>query len=265
MEEEGTMKCPVCTGGDTVETTSTIDRNTGKKVGVGSLLGGIAMVVGGGFLVAVGVAACRDPVVSSGSGNPLTVAGVGALLFFTGLPMIATFLKRKRVELTSFACNSCQNSWNRLGGEDDTSALDAIVEALRNENPNVRAEAAAVLANVKDSRALEPLLHAAGDDVEDVRSAAVRALGGIWDGRAVDAILGALEEESKHVRAAAAAALGSHRDPRIIEPLIAALKDKSWTVQSEAGSALKKITGETLVSQQVAQMWWDQNKETFGK
>jgi HEAT repeat protein len=64
-----------------------------------------------------------------------------------------------------------------LGGIADPQTLDALVEALRHDDPTVRAESAAALAELQDPAAVEPLLLRATEDKEHaVRMKAGKAL-----------------------------------------------------------------------------------------
>jgi HEAT repeat protein len=63
-----------------------------------------------------------------------------------------------------------------LGGIADPLTLDALVEALRHDDPRVRAESAAALAELQDPAAVEPLLRATEDKEHSVRTQAGKAL-----------------------------------------------------------------------------------------
>jgi HEAT repeat protein len=63
-----------------------------------------------------------------------------------------------------------------LGGIADPQTLDALVEALRHDDPRVRAESAAALAELQDPAAVEPLLRAMEDKEHGVRTQAGKAL-----------------------------------------------------------------------------------------
>jgi HEAT repeat protein len=63
-----------------------------------------------------------------------------------------------------------------LGGIVDPRTLDALVEALRHDDPRVRAESAAALAELQDPAAVEPLLRATEDKEHGVRMQAGKAL-----------------------------------------------------------------------------------------
>lgn len=89
-------------------------------------------------------------------------------------------------------------------------AVHSLILALKDENADVRKNAAEALGKIKDTRAIDPLIATLGDEETDVRKNAVEALGNIGDSRA-------------------------------IEPLIASLDDKKSTVKSSAEEALKKI------------------------
>jgi Leucine-rich repeat (LRR) protein len=91
---------------------------------------------------------------------------------------------------------------------------------------------------------VEPLIDAVKDENPDVREAAAYLLGTIADRRAVNPLIKALGDSEKEVRWAAAFALGEIKDPRAIAPLTAALYDYDNLVRDNAATALKLINYE---------------------
>jgi HEAT repeat protein len=71
-------------------------------------------------------------------------------------------------------------------GEIGARAVEPLINALGDEDGNVRCHSAEVLGNIGDARAVDPLIEALADENEDVCSAAVEALGEIGDMRAVE-------------------------------------------------------------------------------
>ena len=90
-----------------------------------------------------------------------------------------------------------------------SGSLESILVALRNEDPNVRWEAARALGVIRDPRAVEPLIAALGDRDPDVRRKAALSLAKIRDLRAVEPLRAcSVKDENQVVRWAAAAGLG---------------------------------------------------------
>jgi HEAT repeat protein len=75
--------------------------------------------------------------------------------------------------------------------------------------------------------AVPPLIQALGDEDIDVRRAACRALGEIGDRQAVPPLIQALRDWSSYVRVAACEALGQIGDPQALPHLIQALEDEN--------------------------------------
>jgi len=73
----------------------------------------------------------------------------------------------------------CAGRRRRLGEIKDPAAVPPLIEALRDEDSNVRRQAAETLGEIKDPAAVPPLIEALRDKDSDVRAAATRALGRI--------------------------------------------------------------------------------------
>jgi len=88
-------------------------------------------------------------------------------------------------------------------------SMESMIEALKDDDANIRWEAARVLGVMRDARAVEPLLCALADPDPDVRRKAALALAKIRDRRAVAALRDCSEnDENQVVRWAAAWGLG---------------------------------------------------------
>ena len=82
-----------------------------------------------------------------------------------------------------------------LGQLGSKEALEALIEALRDEDTVIRTEAAGALGGLRDSRAVEPLIRAIYDSQWEVRSNAALSLGALGDDRALPHLLTALAED----------------------------------------------------------------------
>ena len=110
-------------------------------------------------------------------------------------------------------------------------AIAPLIAVLRDEDANVRRNAAKDLGKIGDKRAVEPLIAILEDPDWRIRSDAVLALGKIGDKKAVDPLIDALKDKDSSVRRMAAETLGKIGDERAVEPLIAALRDKNLDVR----------------------------------
>ena len=85
---------------------------------------------------------------------------------------------------------------------------ETLLEALKDENADVRAQACWALGERRVAAAVDPLILLLKNDREaDVRAQAAEALGSIGDQRAADALTAALKDKESDVRRGAANAL----------------------------------------------------------
>jgi len=122
-----------------------------------------------------------------------------------------------------------------LGQIGDARAVEPLIEVLWDKDISVRWCAAAALGIIGDSRAIEPLIKALGDKNDIVRKNAANALGIIGE-PATEALFKALEDKNRDVRINAAKALGCIDEPNVVEFLIGALKDKNLEIIAGAYS-----------------------------
>lgn len=119
------------------------------------------------------------------------------------------------------------------------AATSALLAALADHSPRVRAAAAAGIAERREAPAI-PLLAAclAKDKDAFVRKMAAYALGGFRGFDRTAALIAALKDKDADVRGAAAVSLGVHADADAVAPLTAALSDKNAFVRAHAARAL---------------------------
>jgi HEAT repeat protein len=152
-------------------------------------------------------------------------------------------------------------------------AVEALIEALKDNNRDVRWTAVNTLGQIGDRRAVEPLTAVLQDEDSNMRWNAIRALGNLNDdygnkvlsttlvadlagndltarqvaveelGRlrsveAVEALTQVLKDKKSDIRKAAAKALMEIGDTRAVESLIVSLADVNADVRRQAGEAL---------------------------
>ena len=191
------VNCPNCSSNEySVETTS-IDKNTGLKFGIGGLLLGIVLGTIGLFFIISGIATWGKPLVS-GKG-PLYAIGLGVLFNFWGVPMILEFLRKGNVELHSYKCKNCGRGWNLLGKNGDPSTIESLIKQAKDEDLAIRKPAFSVLMNIYDIRSKDTLIKGLEDKDAEIRSFAVARLGNIEDPDVIELLARALEDEKKSV------------------------------------------------------------------
>lgn len=164
-----------------------------------------------------------------------------------------------------------QAELEKLGALRLETVVEALLEALRDAAPEVRAAAAdacidlclaepppamvvAGRAGLSDSGgaearpaaslslAVEPLSAALRDAHAAVRMSAATALGWIGDLRAASPLARCLKDEDEDCRAAAAWALGMLRSPVALKPLARALGDASKLVRQQVAESLGQLS-----------------------
>ncbi len=132
-----------------------------------------------------------------------------------------------------------------LGGVSDAvekrRAVDALVRALDDDRPEVRAEAAASLGELREPGALPALLKRLGDGVAGVRQSAAIALGTIGHPDAFAPLVEALQSGPADLRYQAATSLAEIDPARALEPVLAALGDADAQVVGAAALSLGAI------------------------
>lgn len=116
-----------------------------------------------------------------------------------------------------------------------------LMKTLRvNKDSRIRGIAADALARIGEP-AVEPLIQALREEDPAVRSEAARVLWEIGDARAVEPLIQALKDEDRWVRYWATWAVGKMGDERASEPLTQLLEDEAWEVRKAAEKALEAI------------------------
>jgi HEAT repeat protein len=123
-------------------------------------------------------------------------------------------------------------------------AVEALIEALQDENGDVRRSATIVLGQIGDARAVKPLLAEVKKGrlnfLPDGCGPVVEALAGIGPA-AVSTLITALGDVEWRLRQTASVSLGRIGSSQAVEPLIAILMDKDTSVREAAGAALAQI------------------------
>jgi HEAT repeat protein/beta-lactamase regulating signal transducer with metallopeptidase domain len=141
-----------------------------------------------------------------------------------------------------------------LGKLRDPRAVQALIQALQQDpDPKVRAMAAWALGEIEDPAAVSALSTALGsDEDEQVRVQAAEALGNIEDVSAIDALGEAAQDPAVEVRRAAVDALGNMDDSRVVALVIPSLRDDDALVRRSAASALGNIESPQAVEPLIA-------------
>lgn len=133
--------------------------------------------------------------------------------------------------------------------------VNQSIRNLKDKDPSVRREAVWALwaqGKIEDDRAVEALIKALSDEEPNVRKAAFGTLASIYPKwrqselarRAIGDFVADLKDKDPSVRRGAAWALGKTEDARVVKPLIGALCDEDPEIQLEVVGALASIDPE---------------------
>lgn len=120
------------------------------------------------------------------------------------------------------------------------NAIEALTGALRDEDYEVRRQAAYILGQIGSPRGIAPLINALKDYDWKVKKAVLDALGALGYENIIETIIPYLQYHSVYVQKAALDALGALGGEDIIETIIPYLQDHSVYVQKSAASNICK-------------------------
>jgi HEAT repeat protein len=127
-------------------------------------------------------------------------------------------------------------------------ALRALITGLEDDRPEVRAEAAASLGELKEPGAIPALVKRLDDGVAVVRQNAAIALGSIGHADGFEPLRDALRDGPVDLRFQAATSLAEIDAVRAYEPLVAALDDRDPQVVGAAALSLGAIGDKRIVA-----------------
>jgi HEAT repeat protein len=151
-------------------------------------------------------------------------------------PLVAALTESDSVKVKLFAVKEL----TALKGK---AAVDALVKALKDGEPSVRAAAADGLGGFGDTAAVAALTQSIFDNSPAVRTASAKALGALKSRDATPALCNRLTDAVPEVAVAAATALAELADPASVEELIkAVVKPNAPTaLVAAAAGALGKV------------------------
>jgi len=124
---------------------------------------------------------------------------------------------------------------------DDRRASDALQKALKDKEANVRASAAAALANYGKPEVAKTLLTMLQDTNSTIRAAAATGLSGCPYPEVYPALIRMLRDDDFFTRLCAARSLGRLGDAQALEPLLEMLHDTNASVRLNTARALADL------------------------
>ncbi len=139
-------------------------------------------------------------------------------------------------------------------------AVEALIEALDDDDWRVRYAAVGVLKNYYEPRVFDAMIGATKDNNSMVLTRVVYALGEFRDPNALNTLIKISNHEYPEVRQRIALALGKIQDQRALETLLKASKDPSWIVRRSAIEALGMMKGEKAINALI-EAWNDKDRD----
>ncbi|MCI0527428.1 MAG: HEAT repeat domain-containing protein, partial [Nitrospira sp.] len=174
--------------------------------------------------------------------------------FIRSIPVVLGQTYSQMLERLQEALQDKSNSmrWSAaagiLGKIGSEQAIEALIQALHDEDSDIRGLAAWALGRIGNKRAVVALIQALHHADSDVRWSATEVLGEIGSEQAIEALIQALYHEDRFVRWLAAWVLGKIESEQAVEGLIQALHDEDSDIRWLAAEALGKIDNEQAVS-----------------
>ncbi len=168
----------------------------------------------------------------------------------TGFFLIIIFL--------SFTLKPCFASETEEEEEEEDTELEAIMDKLSSDDPDLRSEVIDYLSYCGHPKAFELLVETLKDEDWAVRKDAVIALGNMGDIKSVPHIASLLGDEYWHVRKEVIRILGLLGGKDAVEPLMNLLRSHDELIKSSAQKALIKVGNkaiEGMLSKKISERW----------
>ena len=133
-----------------------------------------------------------------------------------------------------------------LGDAGDGRAVGPLIIALTDVDMRVATSAAVALGEIHNDAAVAPLTRAWRSDNPDLRRGAIAALGKIGSPHATDVIIEASGDENRDVRLSAVRAMGLIGDARMLPALLPFFKDPDPALRFEAVQAVHLYHGQEV-------------------
>jgi HEAT repeat protein len=128
-----------------------------------------------------------------------------------------------------------------LGNIGKDTAVESLIKALEDQDPEVRAKAAEALGNTGKGTVVKPLIKALNDQDSTVIGNAVTALGVMDNIATITPLIEVLKKGDIDVRLRTIRSLGVIGGDRVIQPLIQSLKDHHYAIRFESAKLLGTI------------------------
>ena len=125
-------------------------------------------------------------------------------------------------------------------GDGDSRVCDALISTLKDEDANVRYEAAEALRKLKNPVSVLPLISALNDPSPDVRTVAIMALHSFGDKRAIEPLVTMMIEQKDH-RHLCIEALKNICGTDNLEPLFKLIRSCKKMIANTSNNILEKL------------------------
>lgn len=143
-------------------------------------------------------------------------------------------------------------------------ALELLINALENQDKEVRISTVQLLSKIGNEKAIKPLMNLLKDEDEDIRKVSAIAIGRIGDPSSLEPLILLLQtDDNVKFRLQIIKVIGQLKNERAVEPLISMLKSEDYdTVRSQIIKVLGQLKDERAITPLI-ELFDEGNEELF--
>ncbi len=161
------------------------------------------------------------------------------------IPALVDLLEKATIDREEASATIVESA---LIGGFGKAVVPHMAKELKDPSWRIRAKAVEVFAELGVPEAMDALREALYDNERDVRAKAAKGLGNMGDTESVERLIELTEDDSWVVRLHATRALKANGSPAVIETLKKKLTDSNWQVRNAAAIAFGHLSDEVVAA-----------------